>query len=68
MKKGLLLVVAAAAFLVGSYISYPYYSVNRLNDAVSLDNPSQLEAMVDWRSVRQGLEADLNALLAPNRP
>lgn len=62
MKKVLISAVGLAA-LAGAYVAYPYYSVNRLGDAVSASDPDKLQVMVDWASVRNGLETDLNALL-----
>jgi Protein of unknown function (DUF2939) len=59
-----LLPVAAIAVLTGSYVAYPYYSVNRLNAAVRSDDQAQLATLVDWSSVRHGLKADLIALMA----
>jgi hypothetical protein len=62
MKKVLISAVGLAA-LAGAYVAYPYYSVNRLGDAVSSSDPEKLQVLVDWSSVRNGLETDLNALL-----
>lgn len=62
MKKVLLSAVGLAV-LAGAYVAYPYYSVNRLGDAVSAGDPEKLQVLVDWESVRGGLESDLNALL-----
>jgi len=60
----LLLPVAAVAVLAGSYVAYPYYSVNRLSAAVRADDQVQLASLVDWASVRHGLKADLIALMS----
>lgn len=62
MKKVLLSAVGLAV-LAGAYVAYPYYSVNRLGDAVSAGDPEKLQVLVDWDSVRGGLETDLNTLL-----
>jgi hypothetical protein len=62
MKK-VVLPVAAAVVLAGSYVAYPYYSVNRLSAAIRSDDQARLTAMVDWASVRHGLKADLIALM-----
>jgi len=63
MKK-VLLSVAGLIALVGAYVAYPYYSVNRLGAAVSAGDPEKLQVLVDWDSVRDGLKADLNVLLS----
>lgn len=62
MKKVLLAAVGLAV-LAGAYVAYPYYSVGRLGAAVSTGDPEKLQVMVDWPSVRNGLQADLSALL-----
>jgi hypothetical protein len=62
MKKVVISAVGLAV-LAGAYVAYPYYSVGRLGAAVSTGNPEKLQVMVDWPSVRNGLQADLNALL-----
>lgn len=62
MKKVLLSAVGLA-ILAGAYVAYPYYSVNRLGDAVSAGDPEKLQVLVDWEAVRGGLETDLNTLL-----
>jgi len=59
-----LLPVAAGAVLAGSYVAYPYYSVNRLSAAVRVEDQAQLATLVDWSSVRHGLKADLIALMS----
>jgi hypothetical protein len=63
MKK-VLLPVAVVAVFAGSYIAYPYYSVNRLSAAVRADDQARLATLVDWSSVRHGLKADLIALMS----
>lgn len=62
MKKVLISAVGLAV-LAGAYVAYPYYSVGRLGAAVSTGDPEKLQVMVDWPSVRNGLQADLNTLL-----
>lgn len=62
MKK-LLLTGVGLAVLAGAYVAYPYYSVGRLGAAVSTGDPEKLQVLVDWPSVRRGLQTDLNALL-----
>jgi len=62
MKKVLISAVGLAV-LAGAYVAYPYYSVDRLGAAVSTGDPEKLQVMVDWPSVRNGLQADLNTLL-----
>lgn len=63
MKK-VVIPVAVAVVLVGAYVAYPYYSVNRLSAAIRNDDQAQLSKLVDWSSVRHGLKADLIALMS----
>ncbi len=59
-----LLIALGAAFIV-AYGATPYVALYQLDQAVSNRNEAALDRLVDWQSVGQGLEADLEALFEP---
>ncbi len=60
-KRWLWIGVAVAAGLTGLYVSYPYYTLSRLRDAIASGDRAALEALIAWPAVRAGVKEDLNA-------
>lgn len=65
MKRGrwIGLVGLAIALLVGLYVGSPYMAFNALREGVVEHDTARLEQLVDFADVREGLKADLNAIL-----
>lgn len=61
MVRGLTLV--GSVVLIGLlYIIYPYATIWQFDQAVIAHNESALEGLVDWDTLREGLEGDLEGL------
>jgi hypothetical protein len=58
MKLRTWLAAAAGGLLVG-YVAYPCFTLYRLQTALACGDEATLKSLVDWRSVRQGIEADI---------
>lgn len=54
--------VGAVALLGLLYAIYPYATIWQLDQAVTTQNESALDGLVDWESLGAGLEADLDGL------
>lgn len=57
-----LTLVGAVALLGLLYAIYPYATIWQLDQAVTTQNESALEGLVDWEALGEGLEADLEGL------
>lgn len=47
------------AVIVAGFFGYPFYTINRLVGAIESGDAIVVDALVDWKQVRDGLRADL---------
>jgi DUF2939 family protein/uncharacterized protein DUF4339 len=62
--RGKVIVVGAVVLLIFGWMVWPYYTLYSFSNAIQLGETFNLESLVDWDSVRQGLRGDFNALFA----
>src|SRR5260221_13950740 len=63
MKRFLFLIVAVT-LVAAPYIAYPYWTLHRLETALSNRDAVALETLVDWQQIRTGLKADVRRYMA----